>query len=285
MIQQKKIYKLRKQLEKKTVYNFFSFFIQFFIIVIDKVKYKRLNKANDTKKSKKPLISIYTPTYNRASILKERAIKSVLRQSYKNFEYIIVGDGCTDNTEKIVKKINDKRIKFVNIPRKIKYKKNIENIWFVGPVMAANHALKLVKGEYIARIDDDDIWTKDHLKSSLNFLKNKNLEFITSKGYSYRYGRKIESKPDIIEGIRRGNASSYFYRSYLKIIKYNIYSWMKSNNRVNDLDFFERLNKIGVRIGYKTKPTVQVVPRPGEKTIGIDQYFVSSKKYLKKYLS
>ena len=47
----------------------------------------------------------------------------------------------------------------------------------------------------------------------------------------------------------------------------------------------ERLNKIGVRIGYKTKPTVQVVPRPGEKTIGIDQYFVSSKKYLKKYLS
>ena len=85
-----------------------------------------------------PLITIYTPTFNRAKILKNRAINSVLKQSYKNFEYIIVSDGSTDNTEQIVKSFKDKRIKFFKIKRKIQYKKNIENLWFAGPVRPNN---------------------------------------------------------------------------------------------------------------------------------------------------
>ena len=277
----KKKHSLRKKIENKVIYNIFSFFVQSFIIFLDKIKYKNVNKNN----YKKNLISIYTPTFNRATILKDRAIKSVLKQSYKNFEYIIVGDGCTDNTKNIIKKINDKRIRFVNIPRKIKYKNNIENIWFSGPVRASNYALKLVKGEYIARIDDDDCWTKNHLESSIKFLKKNNLEFVSSGNIEIIKKRKVSPKPDIIEGSKRGAASSFFYKSYLKIIKYNIYSWMKPHNRVNDHDFYERLKKIGVRTGYQKKLTVITKPRPGEEAIGIDQYLLSKKKYMKDYLN
>ena len=122
------------------------------------------------------------------------------------------------------------------------------------------------------------------MESSIKFLKKNNLEFITSGNINIIKKRKVSIKPDIIEGYKRGATSSYFYKSYLKIIKYNIYSWMKPHNRVNDLDFYERLKKIGVRTGYQKKLTVIIKPRPGEEEIGIDQYLLSKKKYMKKYL-
>ena len=59
-------------------------------------------------KGNEPLISVYVPTFNRSKILIDRAVTSVLEQSYKNFEFVIVGDICTDNTEQQLKKINDK---------------------------------------------------------------------------------------------------------------------------------------------------------------------------------
>ncbi len=91
-----------------------------------------------------PLISVILPTYNRGYIV-ERAIKSVLNQTYKNLELIIVDDGSTDNTEEIVKSIEDKRIIF------LKHKKN------KGASSARNTGIKNSKGEYISFIDSDDV--------------------------------------------------------------------------------------------------------------------------------
>lgn len=54
-------------------------------------------------------------TYNRGKILTERTIPSVLKQTYQNFEIIIVGDNCTDNTEELLNDFNDDRIKFYNL--------------------------------------------------------------------------------------------------------------------------------------------------------------------------
>ena len=76
-------------------YNFFIF---------EKIKYNiEKKKIYDLLKIKNPLISILLPTFNRSKILKERAVKSVLSQSYKNYELIIIDDGSTDDTEKIIK--------------------------------------------------------------------------------------------------------------------------------------------------------------------------------------
>ena len=59
---------------------------------------------------KKPLVSVVIPTYNREDLLFARAIPSILNQTYQNFEIIVVLDGCTDNTEKRLKELNDSRI-------------------------------------------------------------------------------------------------------------------------------------------------------------------------------
>ena len=123
------------------------------------LKLARAHYEREYTKDKDPLISVYIPTYNRAKILMERAVPSVLKQTYRNFELIVVGDHCTDKTEELVSKIKDPRIRFYNIPKRgYRYPETAENHWLVGPVTAANTALTMIQGKWIARIDDDDLW-------------------------------------------------------------------------------------------------------------------------------
>lgn len=230
-----------------------------------------------------PLVSVYIPTYNRAEILCARAIPSVLSQTYKNFELIIVGDHCTDGTLKRVSRFKDARIKFFNIAkRKYRYPPTAENHWLAGPVTAANVALNHVRGKWVARIDDDDTWTKDHLKKLLDFAIDGNYEFVSAAYVTQRFGKKIinNAKND---RPRIGGTQTWLYRSYLKFFKYNINCWRKSYNRVNDLDLQDRMYCAGVRMGFLDKVVAHVMPRPGEKTVGLDAYKLTAEEKMKHF--
>jgi glycosyltransferase involved in cell wall biosynthesis len=100
-----------------------------------------------TKTRYNPVVSVIIPTYNRAHLLC-RAMQSVLNQTYLDFELIIVDDGSTDNTDKIIKEFqeHDKRIKY------IRHEKN------KGGSAARNSGIKISRGEYIAFLDSDDEW-------------------------------------------------------------------------------------------------------------------------------
>lgn len=116
------------------------------------------------KEKKQPLISVVMPVYNAGDFLVD-SIKSILNQTYKNFEFIIVNDDSTDNSFEIIKAFakKDKRIKFL---------KNKTNL---GVSKTVNKAILKAKGDYIARMDADDIAMKNRLSLQLNFLqKNKN---------------------------------------------------------------------------------------------------------------
>ena len=246
------------------------------------LKYQRIIHERDYKNGHdNPLISVYVPTYNRAELLMERAVSSVLKQTYKNFEFIIIGDHCTDKTEEYVRSISDKRVSFYNIPiRKKRYPESPENHWFAGPVVAANEALLRTKGKWIARIDDDDTWTEDHLETLLEHAIQGNYEFVSAAYETERDGVRctVDMKgktPEI------GGTQTWLYRSYLKVFRYNIDCWRKTWNRINDMDLQDRFYKAGVRIGYTNKIIASVLPRPGEDTIGLDAY----KKYNKKLMS
>ena len=239
--------------------------------------------ASYTADNKEPLISVYVPTYNRAQLLMERAVSSVLAQSYKNFEFIIIGDHCTDETQTLVEKINDQRIRFFNIPKRgYRYPPTPENHWFAGPVIAANTALGMIRGDWIARIDDDDIWTPDHLEALLEFAIRKNAEFVSSSYARVRYGtEEIVDVRD--ESPRIGGTQTWLYRSYLKFFKYNIHCWRKAWNRVNDTDIQDRMYKAGVNMEFLEKVTCHIIPRPGEETIGLEAYRQTSEEKRKHF--
>ena len=102
----------------------------------------------------KPLVSVIIPTYNRGRLILD-SINSVLNQTYKNIELIVVDDCSTDNTEEILKSINDSRIKYV------KLEKNS------GACIARNKGIELSTGEFIAFNDSDDLWITTKLEKQL----------------------------------------------------------------------------------------------------------------------
>jgi len=219
-----------------------------------------------------PLVSVYVPTYNRAGLLMERAVPSVLAQSYKNFELVIVGDHCTDDTEKFVSEIKDKRVRFYNLSeRGYRYPETAENHWLAGPVTAANKALELARGKWIARIDDDDTWTRDHIEVLLRFAQKNKKEFVSASYETERYKKRIVVNVEN-EYPRIGGTQTWLYRSYLKFFKYNINCWRKSWNRVNDTDLQDRFFRAGVSMDFLDKVVAYVLPRPGEDTVGLEAY-------------
>ncbi|MBW1707097.1 MAG: glycosyltransferase [Deltaproteobacteria bacterium] len=102
-----------------------------------------------------PKVSIIIPTYNRAHLV-ERAINSVLNQTYCDFELIVVDDASTDNTQEVIKSIGDKRIRY------IRHGANR------GGSAARNTGIGLSEGKYIALLDDDDEWLPAKLEKQVN---------------------------------------------------------------------------------------------------------------------
>ena len=110
------------------------------------------------------LVSIIMPTYNCAKFIKE-TIESVLNQTYENWELVIVDDCSNDNTEEVVERFNDKRIKYH------KLEKNS------GAAVARTTAMKMATGNYMEFLDSDDLWKKDKLEKQLDFMKKNNYNF------------------------------------------------------------------------------------------------------------
>ena len=219
------------------------------------------------------MISICLPTYNRAALLKERAIPTVLAQTSTDWELIVVDDQSTDNTRDVVRGFDDDRIKYCRTvnDRYARYPQTAENHWLAGPVVALNAALKHVKGDWIARIDDDDLWTPDHLERLLTFALNHGYEFVSS-----HYATDLEGK-NIVRGHIVGGVQTWLYRASLPY-RYDINCWRKSHNRVNDLDISERMVRGGVKMGYLPEVTAFVLPRPGETEVGSKAYLADPAK-------
>ncbi len=186
-----------------------------------------LNKARKNKvlNNEKPLISITIPTYNKGQILVNRTIPSVLSQTYNNFEVIIVGDHCVDDTESLIQQIKDERILFHNLPERGNYPATPEDRWRVAGTTPRNKALELAKGEWIAPLDDDDVFSPDHLELLLKFALEGGHEFVygiidleEENGEFYEIG----SYP-----LRCGDIShlAVLYHSSLKFFKYDIDAW------------------------------------------------------------
>lgn len=117
------------------------------------------------------LVSVITPVYNSEKYI-EKTVLSVLNQTYKNLEMILVDDCSTDNSKEIILNLQkkDKRVKYVKLDKNS------------GAAVARNKGLETANGQFIAFIDSDDVWKQDKLNQQLKFMQDKNIGF-TYTGY------------------------------------------------------------------------------------------------------
>jgi len=111
-----------------------------------------------------PLISIITITRNRGYLI-STAISSILQQTYKNIEYIVVNGASTDNTVEIVNSFNDQRIKLINLEKNFSFPQSI------------NIGVNNSSGEYLTFLDDDDEYLPSKIEKQFNLIRNLPQEY------------------------------------------------------------------------------------------------------------
>ncbi|MCP4650707.1 MAG: glycosyltransferase [PVC group bacterium] len=133
-----------------------------------------------------PLVSIITPSYNSARFLSE-AVASVLNQTYRNWEMLIVDDGSTDDTLLLARRYEekDKRIKVFALDPSSG-----------GPAIPRNYGMRQAKGSYIAFLDSDDMWFAEKLQKQVDLMeKSKDVFLLYSQCIVEKDGRQCSIKP------------------------------------------------------------------------------------------
>jgi glycosyltransferase involved in cell wall biosynthesis len=112
-----------------------------------------------------PLVSVVLATYNWSSVLRH-SVRSVLWQKYPNLELLVVGDGCTDDSEQVVASFGDDRVRWHNLPSN------------TGSQATPNNTgIALARGSYIAYQGHDDVWHPKHLATMLDHLQRSAADF------------------------------------------------------------------------------------------------------------
>ncbi len=191
------------------------------------------------------LVSIILPTYNGAQWI-NRSIESVISQSYKDWELIVVDDGSTDNIAFIVANMaqNDSRIRYI---------KNDVNS---GIQKTLNNGLNVAKGEYIARIDDDDMWfDPDKLQKQVEFLDTNTDHVLVGTGviivdednnelFKYLVPTTNEAIQKRLLGKNCFVHSSVMFRK-VSVMQFGGYSENIAEKHFEDYDLWLKLGTIG----------------------------------------
>jgi glycosyltransferase involved in cell wall biosynthesis len=128
-----------------------------------------------------PLFSVIIPTYNREAFI-EKAARSVLTQTYPNFELLVVDDGSTDNTEKIVSSFRDTRLFY--------FKQNNR-----GASGARNTGIKKARGAFICFLDSDDLWVPEKLSISSEYIDRfPEIKIFHTEEIWFRRGEHLNQK-------------------------------------------------------------------------------------------
>lgn len=150
---------------------------------------------------KKPLITIIVPCFNAQNTIKE-TIESVLKQTYKNYELLIINDGSTDNSVEVCSSYahSDNRISIISINNH-------------GVSVARNTGIQHAQGEYIAFLDSDDLWQPNKLEQQINFMNShpevgvcfSKVEFISETGQELNQFSTVPTQGLVADGLLAEN--------------------------------------------------------------------------------
>jgi glycosyltransferase involved in cell wall biosynthesis len=181
-----------------------------------------------------PKVTVLLPVYNGEKYLK-KAIESILDQTFKDFELLIIDDGSTDNTTNIISSYADNRIRV------------IKNEWNLGLIASLNKGIDSAQGEYIARMDADDISMLDRLEKQVAFMeKNPEIGVLGSRTLTLSDGRETQGEyyltPEDMKAVLLfrtpfAHPTVMIRRSVIASQKFD-----ESYKHAEDYDFWERIS-------------------------------------------
>lgn len=200
-----------------------------------------------------PLVSIIMPVYNGSKHLR-KAMESMLNQTYTNFEFIIINDGSSDDSESIIQSYKDDRIVYIKNPQNLKL------------IRTLNKGIERATGKYIVRMDCDDISLPNRLERQVTFMEeHSEYGFCNGRAYEMSENGKIlrESYPAVYP--KSMKLISLFYAIIIhpsviiqtEILKKNPYRDETNILHIEDYELWNRLQQQGYSCYSMEKPVLK----------------------------
>lgn len=194
-----------------------------------------------------PLVSICVATFNRARLVTERAIPSLLAQTYQNIEIIVVGDHCTDDTAERIARISDPRLRFENLAVPSRYPDDPARRWCVAGTIAGNRSIELASGTFITHLDDDDEHAPERVEKLVSFIQDTRADVVYHPFEFEDIDGNWHVNPADSFSYARVTTSSQLYHAALGAIK-----WDLNAAEYPEPGDWNRLRKIGF-MGARTR--------------------------------
>jgi hypothetical protein len=199
-----------------------------------------------------PLVSVCVATMNRSNLLIERCLNSLVSQSYRNIQIIVVGDHCTDDTGSQIARLRDDRISFHNLPSRGPYPAPGIDRWRVAGTNAINAALSMCEGHFITHLDDDDSAAADRIEAMVGAAQQHKADFCWHPFWCERKDGTWCLLGDGRFELGQITTGSIFYHRYFKKFAWNVYAY-----RTQEPGDWNRLRKI-----RSLRPNLHFVDRP-----------------------
>ncbi len=194
------------------------------------------------------IVSVILPAYNSSGTLR-LALQTVLWQDFKNFEVWVIGDGCTDDSERVVASFKDDRFHWVNLP-----------INSGGPSLPRREGLSHAAGRYVAYIGQDDLWFPWHLSELVNCIETSKSEFVYSLGAiisadgiigTFSLAHKAWSRTEFI------SPTNWLHQKTMAKVGG---LWSKSKPLGDDQEFLRRMLDAKVKLAFRKQLSVLKFP-------------------------
>lgn len=220
------------------------------------------------------LVSVVIPALeDRADLLGDQALPSVKRQSYSKIEVLIVSERFSPAIAQHAIAFGPECHYFWGVRKSARLLRagNLA-MWCSGAIPSLNFAHRKLRGDFVARLDDDDVWLENHLENALAQLALTNSDFVSSRALDSKGNVLPEAQisDEMFGGVYAwarlngvvGTPITWVYRRPVSKIPYNPNSWAKRINRPADYDLMLRLAAAGVKMSFSPEITAHQLPRP-----------------------
>jgi hypothetical protein len=205
-----------------------------------------------------PLVSVIIATYLEWPLLRDRALPSILEQTYERWEAVVVGDASPDETRQIVESFRDDRIRYINLPYHTPKPKDPTSAWLISGATPWNAGVSAAKGRWIGSTGDDDALRPTYIESLLSLARQKEAEVSYGLIHSCETdteGKTLGSFPP--EHGQWGLQAALLHAG-LQYLPLEPSDWVFGIP--SDWSLAERMLRIGISFAMLEEPVVDVYP-------------------------